>query len=173
MTPIDITQTIDAVRTYGAIFVFIVCPIALLICYLAYRYVRRWVDERTNHIVVVEAHVQDLPGLVNEIRETNKVFHETFKRHVEDTDRLNSEEHWKHCQVDRCPYLQKHFAEHGEALRDVVDMIRQFSGDATASRQFTQESINTIMRRFDDFATAMLALSRKNGFHTTTMNGTK
>lgn len=133
ITPVDIYDWHVTLRTYGS-FVVIGLLFVGLIIYLAYSRVKHgwlWVE------CILKRQSQ----------------------HLADSERVASEEHWKNCQVDKCPYLSKFFEE----LRDTRQIIEHFSGDAQTSRAETRTAIDTIMRRFDDFAVAMLSLSRKNG----------
>jgi len=159
MTPVDLIELIDAVKTYGILVVCVGLPIVLLGGYLAYSRIRIWVDEKFVVFGALKEHSDEFSTLVGEVRAALSRFDCGFSQHVEDTERLSHDDHWKSCQVDKCPYLHKFFTQ----LVDTEQMIVKFSDEANASRERTHESINVMMRRFDDFAVQAIAAFRRNG----------
>lgn len=158
MTPVDLIDLIDAIKTYGILAVCVGLPTVILICGLAYSRVKSWVDDKFEVFKALKGHADEFSTLVEEVRGALTRFDSGFSQHVEDTERLSHEDHWKSCQVDKCPYLHKFFAQ----LEDTEQMIVKLSDEAKASQAQTRADINTIMRRFDDFASAALNLARRN-----------
>ena len=158
MTPVDMLDTFEAAHKYGTIFVFIVLPIVGVVLYLAYRQVKSWLDKQANLFEKLNSNCDIFTDMVEEIRGRAERVDGLIIKLSEDTERIASEEHWKSCTVDRCPYLQKFYSE----LKGATHLIQTFSDEARVSREGTKEAVNTMMKRIDDFAIAVIAALKKN-----------
>ncbi len=85
-----------------------------------------------------------LLALVEQIREE---LDDRIGRHLENVDRLASEEHWKHCDIDRCVHLSnvvRLMEQMREYMKDFVDQGKEH-------RQITQSMISDVFSRLDLF----------------------
>jgi len=160
MTPADLKDMLEAIQAYGLFVTFVVIPGLALASLLAVRYVKSWAIRAYNLFEKIEKHAAQFQSMLAEIREVVGRFDGVFVKHVEDTERLASEEHWKSCQLDKCPYLLKFFNK----LEGIAQETRDFAEAAKLSREQTRELISILMRRLDDLFVQQIAVLRRNGW---------
>ena len=85
-----------------------------------------------------------LLGLVEEIREE---LNSKIGRHLENVDRLASEEHWKHCEIDRCVHLSNIV----RILEQMREHMNNFVEQGKEHRHVTQTMISDVFSRLDLF----------------------
>lgn len=183
MTPGDMRDWYEFARDYGPWAIFLFC-LGLAILGLAFRTLLGWfkhisqlvanLEQHTKRfekawttpngqIVSHASHMEDAKAAIADMREMTAHVNGVFMKHVEDTERAASDEHWRSCPLDKCPHLQRFYAQ----LEDVEDKVDKFSSDAQASRERTQEAINIFMRRLDDLfvrqISALRQMSPENG----------
>jgi hypothetical protein len=96
---------------------------------------------------------------LREMREIATRFDAVFMEHHEATKRIANEDHWKNCELERCPQLHRLHFQLNEANR----MTEELAARADESRAQTREAMHVLMRRFDDFASHAIAALRRNG----------
>jgi hypothetical protein len=159
MTPFDLKGMLDGIRAYGLFVTLVILPGLALGSFLAFKYVKSWALRVYDLFEKMEKHTAQFQSMLAEIREAVGRFDGVFLKHVEDTERLGNEEHWKNCQVDKCPYLLKFF----NRLEDIAQETRDFAEAAKLSREQTRELITILMRRLDDLFVQQIAVLRRNG----------
>lgn len=152
-------------ETYGIYATLAVCVVAVM-SWITIKRIKKFIKDQLSLIACVEKSQKDYHDLVSkhekifeDIKEIVKRFDYVFMQHVEDTERIASEEHWKFCQMDKCPYLQKYFEE----LRDQTQLINHFHENIKSSYKSMKESNSIMMRRLDDFSAAVMTWYRRNG----------
>ena len=139
-----------------------------LIVYLAYRFISRKTDDLKRlvlrfdetlnllklSVITEEGQVLNqehqrmlllkLLGLVEEIREE---LNERIGKHLENVDRLASEEHWKHCEIDRCVHLSNIV----RIMEQMREDMRNFVEQGKEHRQVTHTMISDVFSRLDLF----------------------
>lgn len=159
MTPSNLKDILELVRAYGLFVAFVVLPGLALATFLAFKYVKAWALRIYDLLEKMENHSSQFPMMLAEVREAVARFNGVFIKHVQDTERLGNEDHWKSCEMDKCPYLQKFF----NRLDNVADETRDFAEAAKLSREQTRELIRVLMRRLDDLFVQQIAVLRRNG----------
>lgn len=160
MTPADLKDMLEAIQAYGLFVTFVVVPALALASLLAVRHVKSRALRLYDLFEKTEKHAAQFQSLLTEIREAVTRFDGVFVKHVQDTERLSNEDHWKSCQLDKCPYLLKFFNK----LEGVAQETRDFAEAARLSREQTRELISILMRRLDDLFVQQIALLRRNGW---------
>lgn len=112
------------------------------------------------HLIDHSACFGGVRDCLDEIRAIAKRFDKVFMEHHEDTKRIAHEDHWKNCEIERCPQLLHIHTRLSEVIRITEDLAER----AEESRAETREAINIYMRRFDDFASHAIAALRRNGW---------
>lgn len=96
---------------------------------------------------------------LDHVREIATRFDAVFMEHHEAAKRVANEDHWKNCELERCPQLHRIHSQLNEAIR----ITKELAARADESRAQTREAIHVLMRRFDDFASHAIAALRRNG----------
>lgn len=150
-TPTDMSDWWVFIKDYGTHGI-ILFGLALLIIGAAGAYARQKIKRIMALVDSVELLVKTVDSATCEAKADRKLFLE----YAEIQRRLNSEDHWHHCPVDKCPHLGA--LRHG--IEKITEDVREFSSQAQDSRDRTRQSIDTIMRRIDEFSTAVIAAFR-------------
>jgi hypothetical protein len=108
-------------------------------------------DPVVHHLLLME--IQKALTLLT--RECESHINEAGK-HYSDVERLASEEHWKNCDVSRCPNLQNILL----ALQGMVNNFSSFEDQAKESRNNTTTSLETIRCQISDLTRDILATLR-------------
>ncbi len=159
MNPSDLKDVLDAIRTYGVFVTFVVLPGLALAMFLSFKYIKSWALRLYDLFEKTEKHASQFQAMLSEMREAVGQFNGVFLKHVEDTERLSNEDHWKSCPVDKCPYLPRFF----KRLDDIAEEARDFAEAARLSREQTRELISVLMRRLDDLFVQQIAVLRRSG----------
>lgn len=139
-----------------------------IIVYLAYRYVSRKTDDVKTlitrfdetlgllrlSVVTEEGQVLNqeeqrmlLLKLLALLEEISEDLNSRIGRHMENVERLASEEHWKHCDIDRCANLSN--------IVRTMEQMRQYMNDFVEQgkehRQVTLNMISDVFSRLDLF----------------------
>ena len=77
-------------------------------------------------------------------------------RHYDDVQRLSSEEHWKNCNVDKCPNLQTLLFN----FANMVQRFEVFEVAATADRKRTYESLDVLAAELQALGREIIATLR-------------
>ena len=158
MTPIDIVDYHSALKDWGLLAILCLAIVAFIfwVC-------KDWLGAKLSRARTVWNNLENrgrrFQELFDKIDAVLERFDGGFMSHVEDTKRAADEEHWKSCQIDRCPYLQKFF----ESLRDVDEHILHYAKECERSHRESTEAMTIILRRQDELFSAILGWVRKNG----------
>jgi len=160
MSPADLKDMLEAIQAYGLFVTFVVIPGLAMASLLALRYVKSRALRLYHLFEKTEKHAAQFQSLLTEIREAVTRFDGVFVKHVQDTERLSKEDHWKNCRLDKCPHLPRFFNK----LEGVAQETRDVAEVAKVSREQTRELISILMRRLDDLFVQQIALLRRNGW---------
>ena len=112
---------------------------AIALVWLAGRELRD-LYEKTNKaqtsVLLQEKVIRDVSESLTRLSETLDELHEKANVHYSDVQRLASDEHWKNCQVDKCPNLPNLLAscmQSNETLTELATLFRQLSLEMIAT----------------------------------------
>ena len=119
---------------------------------------KAWTQPNGN-VVSHSACVTAVRECLDHVREIVTRFDAVFMEHHEISKRIANEDHWKNCELERCPQLHRLHSQLSQAIR----VTEELAARADESRAQTREAIHVLMRRFDDFASHAIAALRRNG----------
>ncbi len=88
-----------------------------------------------------------LVKLVDLVEDLRVELNAKIGRHFENVDRLASEEHWKHCDIERCVHLSNLM----RAVEHMREYLKDFVEQGKEHRQITQSMISDVFTRLDLF----------------------
>lgn len=159
MSPSDLKDMLDTVRSHGLFVTFVVLPALALGAFLAFAYVKSLALRVYDLFEKTETHASQFETTIEEIRQAVARFDKGFGKHLEDTERFNNGHLRQNCRIDACPHLPKFF----DRLDVIAEETGNFAEAAKISREQTGELIQILMRRLDDLFVQQIVLLRRNG----------
>lgn len=148
--------------------------VLLVLFYIAWHYVRkRWIaagvllGKWDQILLLLEVEIENSGGNLDSLKHLIDKFREEFKiyeinhtaltrKHQEESALIASEEHWRHCPIERCPTMQK--------VTTMVEEYRKWLYDYTdetkTTRELTRESINQLTNKLDHVTSELLGFLR-------------
>ena len=146
--------------------------VILVLFYIIWYYLRkRWVEavvllgKWDQILLLLEVEVLNSDNSMETLKHLIIKFREEFKlyginhsaltrRHQEESTIISSEEHWKHCPIERCPTMQKLTNQ----VEDYRQWLHEYTEETKSTRELTRESINKLTNKLD-FVTGELLLT--------------
>lgn len=152
----DLFDLYHIFRDHGASAILVLAVVAGLI-FIAFLFFRSKYDSWSEKMERVDMNLlltrEATDKLLSLLEETHADLHSM----AESQKVIASEEHWKHCPLDRCPNLGRVNLKVDECLK----VIEQFAQDGKNSRSETRAIVERIVEKQDALSNEIIAILRQ------------
>ena len=149
--------------------------VILILFYIVWYYVRkRWMEAGVllgkwdQILLLLEVEIENSDNSMESLKHLISKFREEFKlyeinhsaltrKHQEESTAISSEEHWKHCPIERCPTMQKIT----QSVEEYRQWLHDYTDETKSTRELTRESINLLTNKLDYVTSELLASLRE------------